>query len=59
MLGSAHLRIWDWLVYVDELIYSKADWSDLTGEDANRYWRWSYGAAQPERRQSPPETAGG
>jgi superfamily II DNA or RNA helicase len=48
------------LVYVDdtvdELIYSKADWSDLTGEDANRYWRWSYEAAQPEPFQSPPRT---
>lgn len=26
---------------VDELIYGKADWSDLTGADLNRYWLWS------------------
>ena len=25
---------------VDELIYSKADWSDLTGADLNHYWIW-------------------
>ena len=26
---------------VDELIYAKQDWSDLTGEAANHYWLWS------------------
>jgi superfamily II DNA or RNA helicase len=25
---------------VDELIYAKEDWSDLTGDGANHYWRW-------------------
>jgi superfamily II DNA or RNA helicase len=25
---------------VDELIYSKADWSDLTGAELNHYWIW-------------------
>lgn len=26
---------------VDELIYAREDWSDLTGEGENHYWRWS------------------
>jgi hypothetical protein len=30
---------------VDEAIYEKEDWSDLTGKDANRYWLWP---ADPE-----------
>ena len=25
---------------VDEAIYGKEDWSDLTGAEANRYWLW-------------------
>ena len=25
---------------VDEVIYAKEDWADLTGEAANRYWLW-------------------
>lgn len=25
---------------VDDLIYGKADWTDLTGEGSNFYWRW-------------------
>lgn len=46
------------LLYVDEtvddLIYAKTDWSDLTGHDANRYWRWSEGAEEPEPLDGPP-----
>lgn len=48
------------LVYVadtvDDLIYAKADWTDLTGADANRYWKWAYGADQEEQVDSPPRT---
>lgn len=46
------------LVYVDDtvddLIYAKTDWSDLTGEKANRYWRWPEGAIRPEGLPGPP-----
>lgn len=35
---------------VDQSIYGKEDWSDLTGEDANRYWLW------PLDPELPPET---
>ncbi len=35
---------------VDESIYGKEDWSDLTGADANRYWLW------PLDPQLPPES---
>lgn len=48
------------LVYVadsvDELIYSKADWTDLTGKDANHYWRWKYGADHALQVAEPPRT---
>ncbi|MEO8036185.1 MAG: helicase-related protein, partial [Acidobacteriota bacterium] len=35
---------------VDQSIYGKEDWSDLTGADANRYWLW------PLEPELPPET---
>ncbi len=35
---------------VDQSIYGKEDWSDLTGADANRYWLW------PLDPELPPET---
>jgi superfamily II DNA or RNA helicase len=41
---------------VDDLIYGKTDWSDLTGADANRYWRWKDGATDPEPLPGPPRT---
>lgn len=41
---------------VDDLIYGKADWTDLTGADANRYWEWSLGATEPTERPDPPRT---
>lgn len=41
---------------VDDLIYGKADWTDLTGADSNRYWTWGYGATEPESADSPPRT---
>lgn len=42
---------------VDEVIYAKEDWADLTGEAANRYWAWSTDPdAPPERRDEPPRT---
>ncbi|MFM8856478.1 MAG: DEAD/DEAH box helicase [Actinomycetota bacterium] len=41
---------------VDDLIYAKADWTDLTGADANLYWKWAYGADQEEQVDSPPRT---
>lgn len=48
------------LVYVDDtvddVIYGKTDWSDLTGADANRYWRWKEGAPEAEPMEGPPRT---
>jgi superfamily II DNA or RNA helicase len=41
---------------VDDLIYGKTDWSDLTGPEANRYLRWQVGAHQPEVLDGPPRT---
>jgi superfamily II DNA or RNA helicase len=41
---------------VDELIYAKEDWADLTGEARNGYWFWPLGAEQPETRDWPPRT---
>jgi superfamily II DNA or RNA helicase len=41
---------------VDELIYEKADWADLTGENANHYWVWRFGEARPERASEPPRS---
>jgi superfamily II DNA or RNA helicase len=42
---------------VDEVIYSKEDWSDLTGGTANRYWRWPADPdAEPELQDGPPAT---
>ncbi|MGQ0823753.1 MAG: DEAD/DEAH box helicase [Actinomycetota bacterium] len=42
---------------VDEVIYEKEDWSDLTGPAANLYWRWT---ADPDsgaqRADGPPRT---
>lgn len=46
------------LIYVDEtvddLIYGKADWTDLTGESANTYWRWKLEEDRPEALPGPP-----
>lgn len=41
---------------VDDLIYAKADWTDLTGVDANRYWRWKYGSDEADAVEAPPRT---
>lgn len=42
---------------VDDLIYAKEDWGDLTGEGANRYWRWPLDPAlPPEPQDGPPRT---
>ena len=42
---------------VDEIIYAKEDWSDLTGEAANRYWVWPLDPeAPPEPQDGPPLT---
>jgi hypothetical protein len=45
---------------VDEVIYSKEDWADLTGEGANDYWQWGLGegarqADGPPARPRPTE----
>lgn len=46
------------LVYVlgtvDELIYAKEDWSDLTGADTNRYWAWPLDPELPPEAQAGP-----
>jgi hypothetical protein len=40
---------------VDESIYGKQDWSDLTGADANRYWLWPLDPElAPEMQPGPP-----
>lgn len=39
---------------VDELIYAKEDWSDLTGGAANTYLLWPLDATTPERLEAPP-----
>ena len=49
------------LVYVadtvDELIYAKEDWGDITGESVNHYWKWPTDPdLQPERLDGPPTT---
>ncbi|GAC1303031.1 MAG: hypothetical protein NVSMB21_01680 [Vulcanimicrobiaceae bacterium] len=41
---------------VDELIYAREDWSDLTGPARNEYYRWPLGADVPETRPSAPAT---
>ena len=42
---------------VDDLIYAKEDWGDLTGEGANRYWRWPLDPElPPEPQDGPPRT---
>ena len=42
---------------VDELIYSKEDWSDLTGDVENFYWVWSDDPEQePELQPGPPSS---
>lgn len=38
---------------VDDLIYAKADWTDLTGADRNTYWVWSP-AGEREPADGPP-----
>lgn len=39
---------------VDENIYGKLDWSDLTSASNNRYFRWLLDAANPEEMDAPP-----
>ncbi|KLR59935.1 DNA/RNA helicase, superfamily II [Actinobacteria bacterium IMCC26207] len=40
---------------VDELIYAKEDWGDLTGDAENSYWLWSNDPdAAPAQQEGPP-----
>lgn len=39
---------------VDEAIYGKEDWSDLTGSEANRYWLWPLDPELPQEAQAGP-----
>lgn len=41
---------------VDDVIYGKADWSDLTGKGVNQYWRWPAEEGPPQREPGPPRT---
>jgi superfamily II DNA or RNA helicase len=41
---------------VDDLIYGKEDWSDLTGADANVYWRWPVNSSERRHEPGPPRT---
>jgi len=59
--SDAHKTAEMHLIYVadtvDESIYSKEDWGDLTGEAVNHYWRWSLdNELPPERLDGPPAT---
>lgn len=59
--GAAEKRAEMHLLYVadsvDELIYEKEDWSDLTGEGANHYWKWGLDPdAPPTEEDGPPAT---
>jgi superfamily II DNA or RNA helicase len=40
----------------DDAIYGKEDWSDLTGRESNRYWRWALSSAEPTVLPGPPRT---
>jgi superfamily II DNA or RNA helicase len=40
---------------VDDLIYGKADWTDLTGAGRNNYWVWPVGG-EAERKDGPPRS---
>jgi superfamily II DNA or RNA helicase len=42
---------------VDEAIYGKEDWSDLTGAEANRYWLWPLDPELPPEAQPGPPRA--
>ncbi|MFC4145752.1 DEAD/DEAH box helicase [Micromonospora mangrovi] len=39
---------------VDEQIYTKEDWADLTGEGSNRYWFWPADPALPPQQMPGP-----
>lgn len=39
---------------VDEAIYGKQDWSDLTGAASNRYYRWPLDVSEPVIMDGPP-----
>lgn len=39
---------------VDELIYAREDWSDLTGPARNEYFRWPLGATEAKPLAGPP-----
>jgi superfamily II DNA or RNA helicase len=39
---------------VDEQIYAKEDWSDMTGESNNVYWTWSDGSSARTEQPGPP-----
>lgn len=42
---------------VDELIYAREDWGDLTGDAQNTFWLWPLDPeAQPDRQDGPPAT---
>lgn len=40
---------------VDEAIYGKEDWADLTGSGSNHYWRWEL-EGDPVGQEGPPAT---
>lgn len=41
---------------VDEAIYAKEDWSDLTGAETNRYFLWAIDSDSPTVAPGPPRT---
>ena len=42
---------------VDDLIYGKEDWSEITGPEANHYWKWPLEPdGAPEDIEAPPRT---
>jgi superfamily II DNA or RNA helicase len=40
----------------DEEIYGREDWSDLTGAQANRYFKWEFESDEPIELDEPPRT---
>jgi superfamily II DNA or RNA helicase len=41
---------------VDDLIYGKTNWADLTGDRANHYWLWGADASEPQQQEGPPRS---
>jgi superfamily II DNA or RNA helicase len=55
--GTAEMHLLYVVDTVDEVIYAKEDWSDLTGSESNRYWEWPLDRSlPPEHLDGPPRS---